>query len=173
MLHAAARLTLDLAEAALQEGFGLKDATPYNVLFRGACPVFVDVLSFERRDPLDSTWMAYAQFVRTFLLPLMASRYFGLPLDQILTGQRDGIEPETIYRWAGPWRKLAPPFLGLVTSLNGWAGARAADTGLPPQARDFSGTGALCNERAAPLLPPAIEFSAPPAKTLIGAGTWS
>ncbi len=75
MLHAAATLTLDLAEAALKEGFGLKDATPYNVLFRGACPVFVDVLSFERRDPLDSTWMAYGQFVRTFLLPLMASRY--------------------------------------------------------------------------------------------------
>src|SRR5690242_8151541 len=65
MLHAAGALTLDLAEAALQEGFGLKDATPYNVLFRGPHPVFVDVLSFERRDPLDSTWMPYAQFVRT------------------------------------------------------------------------------------------------------------
>ena len=128
MLHAAARLTLDLAEAALQEGFGLKDATPYNVLFRGARPVFVDVLSFERRDPLDSTWMAYAQFVRTFLLPLMASRYFGLPLDQILTGQRDGIEPETMYRWAGPWRKLAPPFLGLVTIPKWLGGSKGGST---------------------------------------------
>ena len=36
MLEAAGSLTLDLAEAALEEGFGLKDATPYNVLFRGA-----------------------------------------------------------------------------------------------------------------------------------------
>jgi hypothetical protein len=31
---------------SLREGFGLKDATPYNVLFRGAQPVFVDLLSF-------------------------------------------------------------------------------------------------------------------------------
>ena len=122
MLHAAGSLTLELAEAALDDDFGLKDATPYNVLFHGSRPVFVDVLSFERRDPLDSTWMAYAQFVRTFLLPLMANRYFGLPLDQILTGQRDGIEPETMYRWAGIWRRLTPPFLTLV-ALPKWLGA--------------------------------------------------
>ncbi len=122
MLHAAAALTLDLAEAALEDGFGLKDATPYNVLFHGSRPVFVDVLSFERRDPLDSTWMAYAQFVRTFLLPLLAQRYFDLPLDRTLTGQRDGIEPETIYRWAGMWRRLTPPFLSLVTLPN-WLGS--------------------------------------------------
>jgi SAM-dependent methyltransferase len=124
MLHAAASLTLDLAEAALNDGFGLKDATPYNVLFQGSRPVFVDVLSFERREPLDSTWMAYAQFVRTFLLPLMAQRYFDLPLDRLLTGQRDGIEPETMYRWAGMWRRLTPPFLNLV-ALPKWLGSRS------------------------------------------------
>jgi SAM-dependent methyltransferase len=124
MLHAAASLTLDLAEGALNDGFGLKDATPYNVLFHGSRPVFVDVLSFERRDPLDSTWMAYAQFVRTFLLPLMAQRYFDLPLDRLLTGQRDGIEPETMYRWAGMWRRLTPPFLNLV-ALPKWLGSRS------------------------------------------------
>jgi len=115
MLHAAARLTLDLVRAALEEGFGLKDATPYNVLFRGPRPVFVDVLSFERRDPLDPTWIGYGQFVRTFLLPLMATRYFGLPLDRILLAQREGLDPETVYRWAGLWRRLMPPFLNLVT----------------------------------------------------------
>lgn len=124
MLHAAAGLTLDLAEAALQEGFGLKDASPYNVLFRGAQAVFVDLLSFERRDPLNSTWLAYGQFVRTFLLPLMASRHFGLPLDRILQGQRDGLEPETVYQWAGPWRRLMPPFLSLVT-IPKWLGKRS------------------------------------------------
>src|SRR5579862_3443206 len=31
MLHAAGALTLDLAIAALEDGFGIKDATPYNV----------------------------------------------------------------------------------------------------------------------------------------------
>jgi SAM-dependent methyltransferase len=122
MLHAAASLTLDLAEVTLEEGFGLKDATPYNVLFHGSRPVFVDVLSFERRDPLDSTWLAYGQFVRTFLLPLMANLHFGLPLEQLLTGQRDGIEPEAMYQWAGSWRKLRPPFLSLV-AIPRWLGA--------------------------------------------------
>lgn len=130
MLHAAAALTLDLAQRALDEGFGLKDATPYNVLYRGSQPVFVDILSFERRDPLDAAWMAYGQFVRTFLLPLMASRYFGLGIDRILAGQRDGLEPETVYRWAGFWRRLTPPFLSLV-SLPTWLGScKTADASL-------------------------------------------
>src|SRR5437868_13088379 len=44
MLHAAGALTLDLAQKALAEGFILKDAPPYNVLFRGSDRVFVDVL---------------------------------------------------------------------------------------------------------------------------------
>jgi len=129
MLHAAASLTLDLAEAALEEGFGLKDATPYNVLFRGAQAVFVDVLSFERRDPLDSTWLAYGQFVRTFLLPLAAQRYFGLPIDRVLSGQRDGIDPETIYAWANWRRRLTPPLLGLV-SIPKWLSGDKKETGL-------------------------------------------
>lgn len=115
MLATAGSLTLELFEAALEEGFGLKDATPYNVLFRGARPVFVDVLSFERRDPHDASWMAYAQFVRTFLLPLAAWRYFGLPPGAVFSGHRDGLEPEMVYGWAGVRRRLMPPFLGLVT----------------------------------------------------------
>ncbi len=127
MLETAASLTLDLAEAALEEGFGLKDATPYNILFRGAQPVFVDVLSFERREPLDSTWLAYGQFVRTFLLPLAAQRYFGLPANQILSGQRDGIEPEMLYQWAGWLRRLTPPLLGLVSIPKWMAGRNEAN----------------------------------------------
>src|SRR5688572_14089824 len=68
MLYQAGLLTLDLAESSLVEGFGLKDATPYNVLFRGPAPVFVDLLYFERREPRDPVWKPYAQFVRVFLL---------------------------------------------------------------------------------------------------------
>src|SRR5918911_1329601 len=83
MLYAAGELTLDLAERLLPEGIGLKDATPYNVLYRGPRPVFIDLLSFERRDPSDQTWLAYAQFSRTFLLPLLVNKHFGLRLDQI------------------------------------------------------------------------------------------
>ena len=123
MLHAAASLTLDLAEALLRENLGLKDGTPYNVLFRGSRPVFVDVLSVERREPGDATWLPYAQFVRTFLLPLAAAENLGLPLDQALLGRRDGLEPEDVYRMCGALRRLRPPFLTLAT-LPTWLGAR-------------------------------------------------
>jgi SAM-dependent methyltransferase len=122
MLHAAGLLTLDLAQSLLPDGLGLKDATPYNVLFRGTEPVFIDVLSFEQRSPGDATWLPYAQFVRTFLLPLLANKEYGLGLDQILTTRRDGLEPQEVYRWTTLSQRLLPPFFSLVlmpTWLNG------------------------------------------------------
>ena len=132
MLAAAGKLTLELFERALEEGFGLKDATPYNVLFRGSRPVFVDVLSFEHRDPLDATWIAYAQFVRTFLLPLAAWRYFGLSTAAVFTSHRDGLEPETVYHWAGFRHRLTPPFLGLV-SIPKWLSTHSSATTYSPK----------------------------------------
>jgi len=131
MLHAAAELTLDMAEGLQSEGFGLKDATPYNVLFRGPKPVFVDLLSFEKRNRNDPTWLPYAQFVRTFLLPLQASRFLGIRLDQLLMVRRDGLEPEELYRWLSPLRRLLPPSLTLAT-LPTWLAAsrRPGDTSI-------------------------------------------
>lgn len=123
MLHAAGRRTLDVALTLLPHGLGLKDANPYNILFRGPQPVLVDVLSVERRNPTDPRWLAYAQFVRTFLLPLLAGKYFGLCPDQWMLSRRDGIEPEEIYRMAGPLRRLLPPFLSFV-SMPVWLGSR-------------------------------------------------
>ena len=131
MLHASASLTLDLAEGALVENLGLKDATPYNILFRGAMPVFVDWLSFERRDPLDPVWLPYAQFIRTFILPLLVNLNFGLRLDQLLIANRDGLEPEAVYQMCGAIRKFSPSFLSLV-SLPTLLGAKhnPASTGI-------------------------------------------
>ncbi len=130
LLYAAARVTAELFQSALSEGFGLKDATPYNVLFRGASPLFVDVLSFERRDPHDATWLAYAQFVRTFLLPLLAQGEFGVPAADIFLRRRDGWEPEELYRWAGPRKLFSPSFLGLVTVPH-WMARRMARGATP------------------------------------------
>ena len=123
MLHAAGELTLDLAHSLLSDGLGLKDGTPYNVLFRGPDPVFIDVLSFERRSPGDPIWLPYAQFERTFLLPLLVHQRFGIGLDRILTTRRDGLEPEEVYRWAGALQRLEPMFLSLV-SMPTWLGSR-------------------------------------------------
>ncbi|MEK6321644.1 MAG: class I SAM-dependent methyltransferase [Acidobacteriota bacterium] len=123
MLCSAGRLTLDFAESLLDEGLGLKDATPYNIIFRGANPVFVDLLSFEQRNPGDPIWLPQAQFERTFLLPLLVNKYFGIQLDQLLSVRRDGLEAEDVYRMCGPLRKLLPPFLSLI-SIPNWLGAR-------------------------------------------------
>ena len=125
MLWAAGRLTVELAQAALADGFGLKDATPHNILFRGSEPVFVDALSFERRHPGDPIWKPHAQFVRTFLLPLLANRRWGLPLAEIFMTRRDGLEPEDVYRFCGPLEKFKPRLLSLV-SIPTWLSRRAS-----------------------------------------------
>jgi SAM-dependent methyltransferase len=123
MLYAAGQLTLDLARQLLGEGYGLKDGTPYNVLFRGPQPVFVDVLSFERRNPSDPIWLSYAQFVRTFLLPLAAHKHFGLSPSHTLFTRRDGLEPEEVYQWLTPIRRLSPTFFSLV-SMPHWLASK-------------------------------------------------
>jgi SAM-dependent methyltransferase len=104
-----------MAERLLSSSVGLKDATPYNVLFRGPKPVFIDLLSFERRDPGDPTWLPLAQFSRTFLLPLLVNKNFGVRLDEIFLANRDGLDPEDVIKLCGPVQKLRTPFLTLVT----------------------------------------------------------
>ncbi len=128
MLHAAGVLTLDLASDLLEDGWGLKDATPYNVLFRGPNPIFIDLLSFERRDPGDPTWLPYAQFVRTFLLPLIVNKHFRLPLSELLTTHRDGLEPEKVYALLSGTKKFRPQFMTLV-SLPTWLASRQTANG--------------------------------------------
>jgi SAM-dependent methyltransferase len=97
---AAAELTLNLCEQALADGWILKDATPLNVLFTGTRPIFVDILSFERRDKHSSIWLAYGQYVRTFLLPLLMNRMLSWPLALSLL-KRDGYEPADCYAALG------------------------------------------------------------------------
>jgi SAM-dependent methyltransferase len=115
MLYRAAELTLEMQSKLLDEGLGLKDATPYNILYRGSQPVFVDWLSFEKRDPLDPVWLAQAQFIRTFVLPLLVNREFGIPLSQIFIAHRDGLEPEQVHAMCGPLKRWTRPFLSLAT----------------------------------------------------------
>jgi SAM-dependent methyltransferase len=99
---AAAELTLSLCAEALDEGWVLKDATPLNILFVGSRPVLVDVLSFEKWDPAPKEypshiWLAYGQYIRTFLLPLLMNRMLSWPLELSLF-KRDGYEPADLYK---------------------------------------------------------------------------
>jgi SAM-dependent methyltransferase len=112
--RAAADLTLRIAGLAIRDGWTLKDATPLNILFIGPRPVLVDVLSFERRDPQSTVWLAYGQFVRTFLLPLVAAKYLSWPLSATISA-RDGYEPAEIYKALGPVQRLRPSLFDVVT----------------------------------------------------------
>jgi SAM-dependent methyltransferase len=112
--RAAAELTLRAASQAIAAGWTLKDATPLNILFNGPRPVLVDVLSFERRDPRSTVWLAYGQFVRTFLLPLVAAKYLSWPLQATLF-TRDGYEPGEIYKALPLWQRINPALFDVVT----------------------------------------------------------
>ncbi|HKH17862.1 MAG TPA: hypothetical protein VKA57_10080 [Solirubrobacteraceae bacterium] len=92
MLKDAALLQLDICRRALREDLALKDASPYNVQWRGTRPVFVDVGSFERLRP-EEPWAGYRQFCMLFLYPLMLQAYKDLPYHAALRGSLDGIAP--------------------------------------------------------------------------------
>src|SRR5439155_1004758 len=95
MLRDAALLQLGILRRALESGMVLKDSTPYNVQFRGAAPVFIDVGSFE---PLreGEPWAGYRQFCMLFLYPLLLQAWKDVPFQPWLRGSLNGITPQEI-----------------------------------------------------------------------------
>jgi len=89
-LKEAALLTLELQRDALDKGLTLKDCSAYNVQFVGCKPVFIDLLSFEKRVS-GSPWTAYRQFCMHFLAPLVLSSHLGPWCLQLLRLHIDGI----------------------------------------------------------------------------------
>jgi precorrin-6B methylase 2 len=108
MLRDAALLQLELLEGALAEGTTLKDASPYNIQWQGAAPVFVDLGSFAPHREGDP-WVGYLQFCQLFLYPLLLTAYRDLPYAPWLRGQLDGITPEQCDRLLGRWRDRMRP----------------------------------------------------------------
>ncbi len=93
MLKDAALLQLDLLLSSLKERFTLKDATPYNVQWKGTRPVFIDVLSFKQLDQ-GEPWTGYRQFCEMHLYPLFLTAYKEIPFHQWMRGSVDGIPVE-------------------------------------------------------------------------------
>ena len=92
MLRAAAIRHLEILRPALERGFILKDATPYNIQFIGSKPLLIDVASFQRyRDGMP--WIAYTQFCRTFLNPLLLQALVGVPFQNWMRSSLEGIDP--------------------------------------------------------------------------------
>ena len=135
---AAADLTLSLGEEALGEGWVLKDATPLNILFVGSRPVLVDVLSFERWDAAPKEhashiWLAYGQYIRTFLLPLLMNKLLSWPLELSLF-KRDGYEPVELYKalnWSQRLSRAAFWPVTLPAKLDKGSSAKAITASQP------------------------------------------
>jgi len=92
MLKDAALLQLHLIEESLENGWTLKDATPYNIQWVGSRPVFIDVPSFEpwiEGEP----WVGYRQFCSMFLIPLLIRAHLGIDHLPLLRSYLDGISP--------------------------------------------------------------------------------
>jgi SAM-dependent methyltransferase len=114
MLQDAALLQLDLLGEALAEDFILKDATPFNVQWRGSNPVFIDIGSFERLGA-GEPWIGYRQFCRQYLYPLMLTTYNNVSFRPWLRGQPEGITAEEMRRLLSTGDRLRSGVLLHVT----------------------------------------------------------
>jgi hypothetical protein len=97
MLRDAALLQLDLVLSALEEGMSLKDASAYNIQWKGAAPVFVDIASFYMRKEREP-WVGYRQFCQMFLYPLLVQAYRDVPFQPWMRGNIDGMDAELCLR---------------------------------------------------------------------------
>lgn len=129
MLLRAAECTLEIAGALHRDGLMLKDATPANILFRGAEPVFVDLLSIVPRPKGHFLWLARQQFEACFLLPLIASIEAGIPLAWSLQNPVGGIAHEQVARILGARRWLKPALISGVALPAAMTGASAGTAG--------------------------------------------
>ena len=115
MLRDAALLHLEIVERSLRHNWIPKDATGYNVQFRGVTPLFIDVLSFvpvQAGEP----WIGYNQFCRTMLYPLMLEAYKGVPFQPWLRSELEGIDPVVFGRMFRGLDRFRPGVMSHVTA---------------------------------------------------------
>jgi len=91
-LYLSAKLTIDISLAAIKNNIILKDASAWNVVFKNSRPMFIDITSFEEWDK-SRNWYAYGQFMRHFVIPLLAYKYTGINVGTMFSNHFDGLEP--------------------------------------------------------------------------------
>lgn len=124
-LRDAGLLTLAIAGALASDGLALQDATPFNILFAYARPVFVDFTSIVPEDP-HILWKAQSQFDAFFSRPLIlasqgkgdAARHaLSNPVSGLTDGQFQSLvsrayrlmhPQEELARWISEWIQSNP-----------------------------------------------------------------
>ena len=74
MLKDAARAVIDLNEELMKHGFSTYDCHPFNVVFDGPTPKYVDIGSFSVSKGRDMPWDALPEFYDWYLRPLSLYR---------------------------------------------------------------------------------------------------
>jgi len=120
MLRDAGLAQLDLALAVLERDLILQDCYPWNVVFRGAEPVVVDLTSVVRAEtPL--IWPAYEQFQAFFVRPLaLAAMGKGNVARALLSNHISGVCIDDFYRNASGGYRLRHPSVAIGYHVNGW-----------------------------------------------------
>ena len=132
-LSSAAMLTLDIALLGLEHGMILRDASAYNVQFKGVRPVFIDTLSFEPYRE-GKPWAAYQQFCRHFLAPLAIMAHSDVRLATLLRTNIDGI-PLNLAASLLPWKTKLQPSLLTHLHLHAKSQARYSERVVKRSAR--------------------------------------
>lgn len=129
-LRAAALLTLEVQDVALDHGMVLRDASAYNVQFHRGRPVLIDTLSFEPWVE-GAPWDAYGQFCDHFLAPLALQVLVDHRLRRLLVGDVGGV-PVDLAAALLPGRTRLRP--SLLTHLHLHGRSRAAQGEADPDA---------------------------------------
>lgn len=134
-LKAAALLTLAIQRRSIARGMSLKDASAFNVQFRGASPVFIDTLSFASYDE-GRPWVAYRQFCEHFLAPLALMARVDPRLSALLRPHLDGIPLDLAARLLPGSTRLKP---GLLLHIHLHARSKRVHDpkAAPPRPRPF------------------------------------
>ncbi len=112
----AALLTLSIQMEALNKGMTLKDASAYNIQFLNGKPVLIDIASFETYVP-DLPWLAYGQFCRHFLAPLLLMSKCNVESHRFMQTFLDGI-PLPLASSMLPFSTRFSPFIQMHIHLH-------------------------------------------------------
>lgn len=136
MLRDAALTLIDITLELRQQGLTLKDAHPWNILFDGAKPVWVDLTSIAHQSG-NSGWPAYEEFCRFCYYPLILMSQGQERIARTLLPEYDGVrraELVAVIRGSLPSRLILSKLLRrgfrVVQSMlqrNSWAPQTSLD----------------------------------------------
>ncbi|MBK22834.1 MAG: hypothetical protein CME70_02420 [Halobacteriovorax sp.] len=92
-LKDAALATIEIQLALLEDGYTLKDATPFNICFISGQPKFIDLPSICKMEE-GSAWSAFTEYLENFVYPLMAFEYLKIPVNKFTMSEMGKINME-------------------------------------------------------------------------------